>query len=151
MVRPSTPLCGRFGLAARSQAARPSGGTDSIGELLLDGGEVDPGALPADQAVAEVEDVQKPRPHRPAAPLEPERPTLRRSVQDRLVDDVVVAIPASDRLEAFDPKLREQASIEVLDLVAAVEWVAGAPGDVVLGVDVNPSTIASRSPASSAR
>jgi hypothetical protein len=77
------------------------------GELLLDGGEVDPCAFAANQTVAEVEYVQEPRPHRPAAPLEPERRAFRRCVQDRLVDDVVVAVPASHEFEALDSSVQE--------------------------------------------
>jgi hypothetical protein len=54
-------------------------------------------------------------------------------VQDRLVDDVVVPVPASDGLEAVDSQIGEQGSIEPLDLVAAVKRLAGASDDVVLG------------------
>ena len=68
-----------------------------VGELLLDCGEVDPGAFPADQAIAEVEDVQEPRPHRAAAAVEPKGPAVRGCVQDRLVDDVVIAVPPKQR------------------------------------------------------
>ena len=55
-------------------------------------------------------------------------------MQYRLVDNVVVAVPAPDGLEAVDPQVREQSSIEALDLFAAVERVAGTSDDVVLGV-----------------
>ena len=41
-----------------------------VGKLLLDGGEVDPGAFAADQSVAEIEDVQEARPDRASAPFE---------------------------------------------------------------------------------
>src|SRR4026208_2132005 len=99
----------------------------SIRELLLNRGEVDPRAFPADQAVAEIEDVQEPRTHRPAAALEPEGPAICGGWQYRLCYGVVVPIPASDGLEAVDPKLREQGSVEALDLAPAMEWVPGAP------------------------
>ena len=46
--------------------------------------------------------VQEPRPHRPAAPLEPEGMAFGRCVQDRFVDDVVVAVQASHGFEALD-------------------------------------------------
>jgi hypothetical protein len=73
-----------------------------VGELLLDGGEVDPGAFAADQAVGEVEYVQEACSDRASAPFEPEDPALHGCVQDRLVDDVVVAVPASDGFETVD-------------------------------------------------
>ena len=63
---------------------------------------------------------------------------FRRCVQDGLVDDVVVAVPASRGFEALDTQLGEQSSVEALDLIAAVERTTGAPGDVVLGVGGEP-------------
>jgi hypothetical protein len=59
---------------------------------------------------------------------------VRGRVQDRLVDDVIVSVPAPDRLEAIDLQLGEQGFVEALDLVGTVEGVAGAAGNVVLGV-----------------
>ena len=90
-----------------------------VGELLLDGGEVDPGAFAADQAVGEVEDVQKAHLDAASAPFEPEDLAHRRRVQDRLVDDMVVAVPPPHGLEAFESKVREERSIEAGDLLAA--------------------------------
>jgi len=65
----------------------------------LHGGEVEPGALAPDEPAPEVEDVQKADLDRAPASVEPEGPPDRRGVQDRLVDDVVVAVPAANRLE----------------------------------------------------
>ncbi len=62
---------------------------------MLDGGQVDPGALPRDEAIAEVKDVQEPRAQRASASLQSEWPAVRGGVQDRLVDDVVITVPAA--------------------------------------------------------
>jgi hypothetical protein len=109
-----------------------------VGELLLDSSEVDPGAFSADQAATEIENVQKTRLDWPPATPEPEGPTNGGCVQDRLVDDVVVPVPASDGLEAVDSQIGEQGSIEPLDLVAAMKWLAGPSDDVVFGVGAEP-------------
>jgi len=61
------------------------------GELLLDGREVDPGALAADQTVAEVEYVQEPRPHRPAPPSSPR---LEDSIEAGLARDQIAVVKA---------------------------------------------------------
>lgn len=95
-------------------------------------------AFSADQAAAEIKDVEKARSDRAPASIEPERPTNRGCVQDRLVDDVVVPVPASDGFEAVDSQIGEYVSIERLDLVAAVKRIAGASDDVVLGVGAEP-------------
>jgi hypothetical protein len=73
------------------------------------------------------------------------------AVQARLVDDVVVAVPASDAFEVVESQLGEQGSVEARGLVAAVEWSPGRPTTSCSASGVNPSTIASRSPFSSAR
>src|SRR5262249_51940961 len=49
-------------------------------------------------------------------------------------DDVVVAVPAPDGLEAVELEVFEQAPVEGRDLLAAVKRFAGPAGDVVLGV-----------------
>ena len=51
---------------------------------------------------------------------------------------MVVAVPASDGLEAVDSELREQGSIEALDLLAAMQRVTGASNDIVLRVGGEP-------------
>jgi DNA-binding MarR family transcriptional regulator len=55
-------------------------------------------------------------------------------MQDGLVDDVALAVPAPHRFEAIDAELREQGAVEARDLVPAVERFAWAPDHVVLGV-----------------
>jgi hypothetical protein len=109
-----------------------------VGKLFLDSSEVEPGAFSADQAAAEIKDVEKARSDWAPASLEPEGPTDRGRVQDRLVDDVVVPVPASNGLKTVDSQIGEQVSIERLDLVAAVKRIAGASDDIVLGVGAEP-------------
>src|SRR4051794_30194022 len=105
-----------------------------IGELLLDRRGVDPRALTGDEAVVEVEDVEDARAHRPPAALMSERPAVGEAVQDRLVDDVLVAVPAPDGLESVDSQVGEQPRVEAGDLLASVQRAAGPAGHVVLGV-----------------
>src|SRR3954470_3619056 len=92
-----------------------------IGELLLDRRGVEPRALARDEPVGEVEDVEDARAHRPPAAVEPERVAVGEPVKDRLVDDVALAVPAPDGLEAVDAQVREQPRVEPGDLLAAVQ------------------------------
>src|SRR3954470_19217526 len=84
-------------------------------ELRLDRRQVDPGALPGDQPVLEVEDVQEPGAHRAPAAVEAEGMPGRGGVQDGLVDDVVVPIPPAHRLEPLDAEFGEQRTVELAD------------------------------------
>src|SRR5688500_7583580 len=102
-ARPSVPR-----MRVPTDVVMPASWQGSLAELFLDGGEVDPRALPGDQAVLEVEDVQEARAHRPAASVETERMTRGGGVQHRLVDDVVGPVATADGLEAVDAQLREQ-------------------------------------------
>src|SRR3712207_4198261 len=94
-------------------------------QLLLDRGEIDPGALLADQAIAEVEDVQEAGVHRSALSVHAERVPHRGGVQDGLVDDVVGAVPTVDGFEAIDPQVSEERAVELLDLCRTVQRRAG--------------------------
>jgi hypothetical protein len=58
----------------------------------------------------------------------------RGGVQDRLVDDVVGAVPTVNWFEPVDPQVGEQRPVELLDLRRTVQRRAGAPDDVVLGI-----------------
>lgn len=78
--------------------------------------------------------MQQPDPHLPSVALETERAAPRGGVQDRLVDDVVVAVPAADALEAFYLQLAEESSIEGGYLRFAADRSAGASGNVVLAL-----------------
>lgn len=71
---------------------------------------------------------RRPRPGRPNGV------PLRGRVQDRLVDDVVVAIPAPDGLEPVELEVFEQSPVEGRDLLATVERASELARDVVLGV-----------------
>jgi hypothetical protein len=63
---------------------------------------------------------------------------------------VVLAVAAVDGFEPVDPQVFEQRALEGRDPLAAVDRSAASAGDVMLGVRLEPSTIACRSPCSSA-
>lgn len=122
-------------LPAFLQTARQIAGQSALrAELPLDRGEVEPGALPADQPVGEVEHVQQPGSHRPAAAVEAEDLAHGSGMQDGFVDHVILAAPAADRLEPRDRKRGQQSAVICGDLVMAVDRTAWAPGHRVLGV-----------------
>ena len=93
----------------------------SCRELLLEGCEVEPGAFAVDAALGEVEDVQDPDVHVAAPAVEAERPPARDRVQDRLVGEMLLAVPAPHLLEARDLQLGEQISVEGADLLCAAQ------------------------------
>ena len=120
-------------------------------ELLRHACGVEPCALARDPLLAELEDVQDPRLHVPTATFEPEGTSDRGRVQDWLVDQVVVAVPASEGFEPVELEVCEQASVEGRDLVAAVEGPPGRPATSRSASSAKPATIADTSPACSAR
>jgi hypothetical protein len=67
--------------AGKGSGFRPAA-TALLGELLLDGRKVDPGALAADQAILEIEDVQESSLDRPPTAIETEWMTDRRRMAD---------------------------------------------------------------------
>jgi hypothetical protein len=103
-------------------------------ELVLERGEVEPRAFAMDAALGEVEDVQDPGVHVAAAAVKAEWPPARDRVQERLVGEMVLAVPPAHGVEAGDLQLGEQFSIEGADLLCAAQRRPGSTGDVVLGI-----------------
>jgi hypothetical protein len=101
--------------------------SDLAAQLALQAGDVEPRALAADPAAGEVEYVQETHGHGAPAALEAEHLADRRPVQDRLVDDVPLAVPAPDGFEPLDPQRGEQRPVVGGDLLAAVQLPAGPP------------------------
>src|SRR5215212_3491034 len=127
------PASSPAGPAARQRGGRLPSIPETSAQLLLDGGEVEPGALPGDQAILEIEDVQEARTHRSPTAVQPERMPGGRGVQHRFVDDVVRSVPTTHRLEAVDTQLPEQGAVELADLLTPVQWPTGPADDVVFG------------------
>jgi hypothetical protein len=63
--------------------------------VLLEGGEVEPGALAAASVIGEVKDMQESHVHFAAAAFESERPSAGGRVQDGLVGEMILAVPAT--------------------------------------------------------
>lgn len=122
-------------LPAFLQTVRQIAGQAALrAELPLNRCQVQPGGLPADQPIGEVEDVQQAESHRLAAALEAEHLTRGGGVQDGFVDYVILAVPAADGLEPRDGQRAQQGAVIRGDLVMAVERAARPPRHRVLGV-----------------
>jgi hypothetical protein len=63
-------------------------------------------------------------------------------VQDRLIDDVVGAVPTTDGFEPVDPQVGEQVPVELLDLRRTVQGRPGRPTTSCSASGWKPATIA---------
>src|SRR6187551_3528825 len=92
-------------------------------ELAGDSGGVKPGLLAADQAVADVEDVQYPEAHRRAVAVDTHECAANVTGGDRLVDDVLTAGEPAHRLQV---KIGNPVHDPLVDLGRGVLAVHGA-------------------------
>src|SRR5215213_7143716 len=104
-------------------------------ELLLDGRQVAPYVLPADAAVAQLEDVQQAEADRSALAVTEERmAVLDVAVPDRLVEQEVLPVEPTQRRDALAFQGAEQHLVEGADPRRVLERPNRGRNDLVLGI-----------------
>lgn len=118
----------------RSTAPRRRPGAPLLAELGGDGGGVDPGVLPRDLPLPQLEDVEQAEVDGTPAPRHAERRADGAGDDGRLVDDEPLAVVPAHRADLLEAKIGEQAPVEVPHLVLAGADGRGAD-HVVLDVE----------------